>query len=74
MASYVDEVANELAAKALEDEARTGDEKIVDQISEILGTSSQTLQESYMTFIRVRRAEKRARTLLASRADKGSAD
>ncbi|MBS1302817.1 hypothetical protein [Loktanella sp. SALINAS62] len=73
MASYVEEVANELAAKALADEARTGDIKIVDQVAEILGASSQTLQESYMTFIRVRRAEKRARDLLATREARDTA-
>ncbi|RYH03200.1 hypothetical protein EU805_05605 [Salipiger sp. IMCC34102] len=66
--SYVEEVANELAAKALEDEARTGDDKIVARVGEILGASSQTLQESYLTAVRVRRAEERARSLLAERA------
>ena len=66
--SYVEEVANELAEKALADEARTGDDKIVVRIGDILGASSQTLQESYLTFVRVRRAEARARALLAERA------
>ena len=66
--SYVEDVANELAEKALADEARTGDDKIVARIGDILGASSQTLQESYLTFVRVRRAEMRARELLAERA------
>ena len=66
--SYVEDVANELAEKALADEARTGDDKIVVRIGDILGASSQTLQESYLTFVRVRRAEARARALLAERA------
>ena len=66
--SYVDDVALELAQLALADAARTGDEKIVAQVGEILGASSQTLQESYLTFVRVRRAEERARNLLKSRA------
>jgi hypothetical protein len=35
-----------------------------------LGASSQTLQESYLMFVRVRRAEARARALLDSRKDK----
>ena len=72
--SYVDEVANELAAKALSDEERSGDDKIVANISEILGASSQTLQESFLTFVRVRRAERRARELLAAREAGQSAD
>ena len=68
--SYVDDVALELAQLALADAARTGDEKIVDQIGELLGASSQTLQESYLTFVRVRRAEARARQILDARAAK----
>ena len=66
--SYVDDVALELAQLALADAARTGDEKIVDQIGDLLGASSQTLQESYLTFVRVRRAEARARQILDARA------
>lgn len=66
--SYVDKVAGELADLALADANATGDEKIVDMIGEILGASSQTLQEAYMTAVRVRRAEGRARELLAKRA------
>ena len=66
--SYVDDVALELAQLALADAARTGDDKIVDQIGELLGASSQTLQESYLTFVRVRRAEARARQILDARA------
>ncbi|MFT6683855.1 MAG: hypothetical protein ACJAQV_001019, partial [Loktanella salsilacus] len=65
--SYTDDVALDLAKLALDDAARSGDEKIVDQIGEILGASSQTLQESYLMFVRVRRAEARARALLDSR-------
>ncbi len=66
--SYVDDVALELAQLALADAERTGEDKIVDQIGELLGASSQTLQESYLTFVRVRRAEARARQILAARA------
>ncbi len=68
--SYVDDVALELAQLALADAERTGEDKIVDQIGELLGASSQTLQESYLTFVRVRRAEARARLILAARVDK----
>jgi hypothetical protein len=68
--SYVDDVALELAKLALADAAKAGDDKIVDQIGEILGASSHILQESYLTFVRVRRAEARARALLDSRKAK----
>ena len=66
----LDDMADDIAQLALADEAKTGDDKIVDEIAAILGTSSQTLEEAYKTAIRVRRAEKRARALLAERARK----
>ena len=66
--AYVEKIAGELAELAMADEKRTDDEKIVAEIGEIVGASSQTLQEAYLTAVRVRRAEKRARKLLADRA------
>lgn len=66
--ALTDDMADEIAQLALADERRTGDEQIINQVAEILGSSSQTLQEAFLTSIRVRRAEKRARDLLAERA------
>jgi len=72
MSEYTDNTANELADKALEEAKLSGDEKIVDRIGEVLGASSQSLEEAYLTAIRVRRAEARARGLLAeSKAKRG---
>ena len=68
MSDYTENAANEIAELALADELLTGAEKIVQVIAEIMGASSQTLEEAFLTAIRVRRAEKRARELLASRA------
>ena len=65
--ALLDDMADELAQLALEDEARSGDDQIVRKVAEILGASSQTLQEAFNTAIRVRRAEARARDLLAQR-------
>ncbi len=69
--AVTEDMADEIAQLALEDELRTGDDGIIQQVADILGASSQTLQEAFLTSIRVRRAEKRARELLASRAAKG---
>jgi hypothetical protein len=66
-----EDMADEIAQLALADELRTGDEAIIAQVADILGSSSQTLQEAFLTSIRVRRAEKRARDMLAERAAKG---
>ncbi|MCK0094347.1 hypothetical protein MWU60_02090 [Yoonia sp. F2084L] len=65
---YLERVAGELADLALADEQRTKDENIINEISGILGSSSQTLQEGFLTAVRVRRAEVRARALLAERS------
>jgi hypothetical protein len=74
MSEYTDNTANELADKALAEAEACGDDKIVDRIGEILGASSQSLEEAYLTAIRVRRAEKRARTLLAESAARRAAE
>ena len=65
--AYLEKVAGELAELALADEERSGDDKIINDIAEIVGSSSQTLQEAFLTSVRVRRAEKRARELLTKR-------
>jgi len=73
MSQYTEDTANELADKALAEAEAVGDAKIVDQIGELLGASSQSLQEAYLTAVRVRRAEKRAREMLAESAAKRAA-
>lgn len=61
----LERVADELAKEVLDLVDKTGDEDIVDQIKKIIGTSSTTLEEAYLTAVRVRRAEKRALEKLA---------
>ncbi|MCB1338937.1 MAG: hypothetical protein KDK10_16275 [Maritimibacter sp.] len=58
-------VADDLAQQALEIWEVTRDDDIFDQVTKIIGTSSQTLEEAFKTAVRVRRAEKRAREMLA---------
>ncbi|MGO4917011.1 hypothetical protein [Pseudogemmobacter sp. W21_MBD1_M6] len=69
---YVIAMADELAVEAIEIAKRTGDDLLVDQIAEVVGASSSTLQEAFMTAVRVRRAEERARAILADRASKAA--
>ena len=73
MSEYTENAANKLADQALADEELTGDDKIVQIIADIMGASSQSLEEAYLTAIRVRRAERRARELLEERAAKRAA-
>jgi len=63
--ALTEDIADELAVKALAATKDEGDTSVIDQISEILGASSQTLQEAFLTSVRVRKAEARARAMLA---------
>ena len=61
----VETLADALAIEALAAAENTGDEKLTDKISEVIGASSPTLQEAFLTAVRIRRADRRARELLA---------
>ena len=63
----LDDMADELARETMKIIEATGDEDIEREMAGILGTSSQTLEEAYLTAMRVRKAEKRARRLLADK-------
>ena len=60
----VETLADVLAKESLEAIEMFGDEKFVDKMSEVIGASSPTLEEAFLTAVRIRRAEKRARVLL----------
>jgi len=64
MSAIVDEIANQLAQDALKAAEEHNNDHVVEEVSEILGATSSTTQESYLTFIRVHRASKRARQYL----------
>ncbi len=66
--SKMEELADELAQLALDLEERTGDENAVRKVADALGSSSPTMEETFLTAIRVRRAERRARLLIESMA------
>lgn len=61
------DVADELAQKSIEIFEKTGDEEIFAEVTKIIGSSSQTLEEAYKTAVRVRRAQLRALDMLAKR-------
>ncbi|SFS09161.1 hypothetical protein [Yoonia litorea] len=72
--SYLEQVAGELADLALADQEASGDIGIVETVAGVLGASSQTLEEAFLTAVRVRRAEARARKLLDERRANGYMD
>ncbi len=60
----LEEKGEELAQRAIEAEERFGDPTIPDEIGKAIGATSTTLQESYLTALRILRAAKRAGALL----------
>lgn len=60
----VEDVADELALESLKIINATGDDAFVQRVADTIGGSSQTMEEAYLTAVRVRRAEQRAREMI----------
>jgi hypothetical protein len=67
-----EDIADRLAKEAIEAEEKLGDDRLVNQVSEVIGGSSTTTQEAYLTAVRVRRSEARARKFIAEKLAKGA--
>lgn len=65
--SVTDDLADALARDTIEAMDELGDDRLYEEIAKSLGASSQTTQEAFLTSIRVRLAERRARRLLDER-------
>lgn len=65
--SVIETLADDLARDTIALAAKTGDENLVRLVGEQLGASSSTMQEAYLTSVRIRLAERRAREFLESR-------
>ncbi len=61
----VDDLADALAKDAIEVANKIGNDDVIYETAKILSATSATMQEAYMTSIRVRLAERRARIFLA---------
>ncbi len=61
----VEDLADELAKETLRAVDEHGDDLIIDRVADILGADSITTQEAFMTAIRVRKADRRARVYLS---------
>lgn len=64
----VDVLANNLAKDAIELANKLGDDDIIYETAKVLVATSSTMEEAYMTSIRVRLAERRARRFLEEKA------
>lgn len=66
----VEDLSDALAKDTLEAAQASDSDTLVDSVSEILGATSSTAQEAFLTAIRVRRAEARGREFLNSFIEK----
>ena len=67
-----EDLADALAKDVLDAVDALGDPTLIDDIARTLGTSSTVTEEAFMTAIRVRTAEARARRLLTERGTKAA--
>ncbi|MBS0123958.1 hypothetical protein [Thetidibacter halocola] len=60
------ELADKLAADTIKAMDALGDDRLYEQVAKVLGASSQTSEEAYLTCIRIRLAERRGRDFLTN--------
>ena len=63
--AVVTQLANKLAEECLAVQAETGEDRLFMEVGEVLGASSQTLEEAFLTAVRTRMANDKARAFLA---------
>ncbi|MGR3499244.1 MAG: hypothetical protein ACU0E9_10175 [Limimaricola soesokkakensis] len=66
-----EDLADALARDAIAAAEKLGDDKVISEVSDELGASSTTVQEAFLTAVRVRLAEQRARRHLDERLRRG---
>ncbi|QCO56925.1 hypothetical protein EOK75_14080 (plasmid) [Pseudorhodobacter turbinis] len=63
--SIVEDLGDALAKTTLEAMDHIDDDRFFDKVAQVVGASSPTLQEAFMTAIRVRLADRRAREFVS---------
>ncbi|MEP3440134.1 MAG: hypothetical protein ABJN72_01530 [Sulfitobacter sp.] len=63
-------MANQLAEECLAVQKETGEDRLFMEVATVLGASSQTLEEAFLTAIRTRMAEQKGRAFLATKLKK----
>jgi ribosomal protein S28E/S33 len=66
-----EDLADALARDTIAVAEKLGDDNLIAEVSKVIGASSTTTQEAFMTAVRVRLSEKRARAFLKARVAKG---
>lgn len=70
----IEDLADELACDVIKAIDATGDEELVNEVALVLGATSQTAEEAFLTYVRVRRANIKARALLLDKLKKFKAE
>ncbi|SLN41654.1 hypothetical protein AQS8620_01615 [Aquimixticola soesokkakensis] len=65
--SATNDLADALARDTIEAMAETGDDQLVAEVARVIGATSTTTQEAFLTAARVRMAEQRGRAFLEAR-------
>lgn len=68
MSGSVERLAAQLAEDVLKVQDQTGEDRLFIELGNVLGASSQTLEEAFLTEVRIRLAERSARKFLNDRA------
>ncbi|MEW2913565.1 hypothetical protein [Leisingera sp. JC11] len=64
MSSSIETLAQKLAVDTLKVQDASGEERLYVEVGQVLGAASQSLEEAFLTEIRVRLAERKARDFL----------
>jgi hypothetical protein len=67
MSDTITNLASKLAEDTMKVMDETGDDRFFMQVAELLGASSQSLEEAFLTEVRVRLAERKARQFVIKR-------
>lgn len=68
MSDTIEKLASKLAEDTLKVQDATGQDRLYVEIGDVLATASQSLEEAFLTEIRVRLAERTARNFLTKKA------
>ncbi len=70
--SILETIADGLAQEALDLEEKLDDPDVIDKIAKQIGATSPTSEEAFKTAVRMRRAERNARRLMAQLRERKS--
>ncbi len=68
MSGSLTEIAARLADEVIAIQDASGEERLFMEVSKVIGASSQTLEEAFLTEVRIRMAERKAQDFIRTKA------